>query len=387
MTILQWLSLKNTPGVGPYLFSQLLSTFGSPENVISASYTAITEVDGISHKTARNILEKKIGDREKRELETTLNNNCNIITFLDKTYPKLLKEIHDPPPLLYVAGKLIEDSVSLAIVGSRSATSYGLKNASDIAFNLSLRGIEVVSGMARGIDTSAHTGAMKGNGRTIAVLGSGLGNIYPKENSDLAYKISETGAVISELPFYAPPEAHNFPLRNRIISGMCLGTVVIEAAKKSGSLITAKLALEHNREVFALPGSVASAKSSGTHNLLKQGARLVETADDILEEFPFLSHTNFSNNNSNIEKNLTNNRHHSNTIDDKNNHLELDFDELSVLKVLDSYPVHIDEIQNKLSINMGKLSGILLNLELRGIIQQTPGKFFSICEESRWQNR
>ncbi len=308
------------------------------------------------------------------DYETALDNNCKILTMNDKEYPSLLREIPDPPPILYLHGTL-PDTPHIAIVGSRNATSYGISNAGRIAGELVMSGCCVVSGLARGIDTAAHNGALNKIGATVAVLGSGRGNIYPAVNRELAYKIAVDGAVISEFPYMSPPEAKNFPQRNRIISGISSGTLVVEAAKKSGSLITARLAAEQNREVFALPGSVSSFKSSGTHGLLKQGARLVEGAEDIIEELGYVLQRVDS-----TPDNL-----HENDIENlkktKKNNLGLDFDEMSVIDVLDLYPVHIDEILQKIKMDSGKLSGVLLKLELIGIVKQTTGKMFSLNED------
>jgi DNA processing protein len=222
--------------------------------------------------------------------------------------------------------------------------------------------------MARGIDTSAHEGALMGKGKTVAVLGCGLDRIYPAENRKLYHRISENGAVITEFALETKPEAHNFPIRNRIISGMSLGTVVVEASGKSGSLITARLAAEQNREVFAVPGSVQSFKSIGTHTLIKQGAKLVEHVQDIVEELAPIMETRTA---GNPEK------------QDETRHIvsSLSSDEAFVYELLEPYPEHIDDLVRKTSLAPGKLSGILLKLELKGIVHQSPGKLFSISEK------
>jgi DNA processing protein len=224
--------------------------------------------------------------------------------------------------------------------------------------------------MARGIDTAAHEGAMAAGGETIAVLGSGLERIYPAENKRLFQRISQNGAVVSEFALRTEPEGHNFPLRNRIISGMSLGTVVVEATKKSGSLITARLAAEQNREVFAVPGSIQSFKSTGTHTLIKQGAKLVEHAQDIVEELaPYFQ----------------NNQHRTIVSPDDINEIpaSLSGDESTVFAALEPYPIHIDELSRKISMEPGKLSSILLKLELNGMILQSPGKLFSLSDRQR----
>jgi len=252
----------------------------------------------------------------------------------------------------------------VAVVGSREATGYGTAAAKRICRGLVSKNITVVSGMAVGIDTAAHLGAIEGKGKTVAVLGSGLEEVYPRENRRLFHKIAENGAVITEFHLRAKPEPHNFPIRNRIISGMSLGTVVVEASKKSGSLITARLAAEQNREVFAVPGNIHSFKSSGTHGLIKQGAKLVEHTGDIIEE---------------ISKLMTvEGEAESSKKPDEDNLAELSFEESSVYKNLGAYPVHIDELVRKISIEPGRLSSILLQLELKGLVSQSPGKLFSV---------
>ncbi len=220
--------------------------------------------------------------------------------------------------------------------------------------------------MAKGIDTAAHQGALDGRGRTIAVLGSGFERVYPSENIALFHRIAESGAVITEFPMKTEPDPHNFPRRNRIISGMALGTVVVEATKKSGALITARLAAEQNREVFAVPGSIHSFKSMGTHTLIKQGAKLVEHAQDIIEELSALLPVAAAKEPA-IQK------------ADQNQAPLLSSEESAVIQTLGPYPVHIDDLVRQLSIEPGKLSSILLRLELRGMVQQAPGKLFSVA--------
>jgi DNA processing protein len=218
------------------------------------------------------------------EIERALRQGCRLVTLTDPDFPLLLREIPDPPPFLYVRGDLAGCPRPIAVVGSRNATAYGVETTHRICKDLAGLGFTVVSGMALGIDAAAHEGALSGQGRTVAVLGSGLDNIYPPQHRRLAERIAGSGAVISEFPLQAGPEAHHFPVRNRIISGMSLGTVVVEATKDSGSLITARLAAEQNREVFAVTGSIQSFKSMGTHTLIKEGATLVENVQDIVAE-------------------------------------------------------------------------------------------------------
>ena len=287
----------------------------------------------------------------------------NVTTLTDPAYPALLREIPDPPPYLYVSGNLDGSPRNIAVVGSRNATEYGISTTQKLCADLSAFGLSIISGMAVGIDTAAHHGALAGRGRTIAVLGSGLNNIYPSENVDLLKRISESGAVISEFALNTEPEAHNFPIRNRIISGMSLGTVVVEATRKSGSLITARLAADQNREVFAVPGSIQSFKSIGTHKLIKQGAKLIENAQDVLEELSAFIDT------PKVIKHQGPNRTAQNVS-------LMTPEELAVYRLLSPYPEHIDTSVRKTALEPGKLLSILLQLELNGMVKQLPGKRF-----------
>jgi DNA processing protein len=372
MNNLAWLTLKSVPGIGNLLFKRLLNRFGQPERILNASPDELASVPGISPRLARMIISHRIPEALIRDTEAALSRGCRILTLSDPDYPALLREIPDPPPIMYVRGTL-PDRPGLAVVGSRGASSYGLSNARTLADGLARAGFVVVSGLARGIDTAAHEGALAAGGPTVAVLGNGLSGIYPPENIRLADRIVDNGALVSEFPFFTAPEPRNFPMRNRIISGMTLGTLVVEAAQKSGSLITARLAAEQNREVFAVPGSIRSFKSTGTHSLLKQGAKLVESLDDILEELPRVYQTEAASTQS-PETFVQG-------LDVLKKKFSLDFNDLSVLKVLDSYPVHIDDILDKISVEPGLLSGILLKLELLGLVDQSPGKQFSLKKD------
>jgi DNA processing protein len=268
---------------------------------------------------------------------------------------------------LYISGSLAGTEKNVAVVGSRNATAYGISATQNLCADLTALDITIVSGMALGIDTAAHQGALAGRGKTVAVLGSGLNVIYPAENRRLFERISEQGAVISEFALDTKPEAHHFPIRNRIISGMSMGTIVVEASRKSGSLITARLAAEQNREVFAVPGSIHSFKSTGTHTLIKQGAKLVENAQDVLEEL-----TAFT---SQAPAAADSSYHQS-----AERLASLAPDESELCKILSPYPQHIDAIVRKANIEPGKLLSLLLQLELKGVVQQLPGKFFAIKE-------
>jgi len=362
--LLPWFTLKSVPGVGNHIFKLLINRFGSPETVFKSTIADIAGVDGINAKTASAILSFKTLSKDKNEIIFIEKKGYHIITLTDPLYPSLLYQIHDPPPFLYVHGTIDRSIKKISIVGSRKATAYGITITKRLAQELVSHNVTIISGMALGIDTAAHIGALAGHGKTIAVLGSGLEQIYPQKNRKLFQKISENGAVISEFSLNTGPEAYNFPKRNRVISGMSLGTIVVEAAGRSGSLITARLAAEQNREVFAVPGNINSFKSTGTHRLIKQGAKLVENVNDVLEEFQ-----------------------HIFTIDDKTKEIcnrpveaipELSGDEDKVFRALGPYPLHIDEIIRKSSMETGKLSSILMQMELKGIVQQFPGKLFSL---------
>lgn len=361
-----WIKLKSVPGVGNLLGKRLIDHFKSPQNVFQASDEELLQVDGVTGRHLSAIKTHKIPQSVEAELDLVDRRGYQIVTLTDSNYPQLLRQIPDPPPFLYVSGRLNRSPVKIAIVGSRNATGYGIRTTKALSSDLACLGVTIVSGMARGIDTAAHQGALAAGGKTIAVLGSGLEQIYPAENKPLFQRISEQGAVVSEFSLFTKPEGHNFPIRNRIISGLCLGTVVVEATKKSGSLITARLAAEQNREVFAVPGSIQSFKSIGTHTLIKQGAKLVENAQDIVEELtPMIQpDAGAGNNHRNAEKYVP---------------ALLTPDELQVYEALGPYPVHIDDLARTVSLGPGRLSSILLKLELNGLVQQTPGKFFTIA--------
>lgn len=363
-----WFYLKNVSGIGNHLFKRLIDRFNLPHYVFQASQQELLEVEGISKSQSAAILNYKAPQSIKAELDQVNQKGYKIITLADPLYPPLLKEIPDPPPFLYVCGSLDGSPKNIAVVGSRNATAYGISTTQKLCADLCAHDITIVSGMAVGIDTAAHQGALAGKGQTVAVLGSGFNKIYPSQNLSLFERISEQGAVISEFALNTEPEAHHFPIRNRIISGMSMGTVVVEASRKSGSLITARLAAEQNREVFAVPGSIQSFKSTGTHTLIKQGAKLVENAQDVLEELvaymdpPGLHEDRAQNHTAQIRSSLPP-------------------DELAVYNILSPYPEQIDSLVRKTHIEPGKLLSLLLQLELKEIVQQLPGKFFAIKEK------
>ncbi|MDA8402742.1 MAG: DNA-processing protein DprA, partial [Desulfobacteraceae bacterium] len=331
--------------------------------------------EGVSGRIAGAIKRYRLTDAVRKEMALAAKINCRMVTLLDPEYPPPLRHIPDPPPMLYARGDLKNMENSIAIVGSRDATSYGLSMARRLGADLAALGLPVVSGMARGIDTAAHQGALTAGGRTAAVLGCGVGVIYPPENRALFEKMIETGAVVSELPVMEAPNSYNFPARNRIIAGMTIGTVVVEAARQSGSLITARLAAEQGREVFAVPGSIHSFKSAGTHNLLKQGAKLVTRVEDVLDEFYHLKDRGMPD-----QKGGPLNRSAEKS-SDTDLSAGLTAEEARVLALIEAYPVHMDELSSRSGLSSGRLAGILLTLELKGKIIQSPGKYFTVSGE------
>ena len=358
-----WLALHFLPDIGPVRARRLLSAFGNPETIFQMSLSELKSVEGFSEERARRITNFTQWDRVQRELDTTLQKKAQLITFHDKTYPNSLKYIPDAPLILYVKGEIMEiDGYAVAVVGSRRATDYGIRMAETISYNIASYGLTVVSGMARGIDAASHRGALKAKGRTIAVLGSGIDVPYPSENKGLMNGIASSGAVISEFPLGTNPLKENFPQRNRIISALSLGVLVVEAAVDSGSLITVGYALEQGKEVFALPGNITSRNSKGTNNLIKSGAKLVESAEEIIDELrPQIK---------GILK--------EQTLISKKALPAMTHDEKILYSFLDSEPKHIDSIIRHTDMSSSKALSILLNLELKGVVRQLQGKRFSL---------
>ena len=363
--LLPWFALQSAAGIGNRLFKRLIDHFGTPQSVRLASAQQLKQVQGITARLAAGIREQRITDAMRQEVEQATRAGVRIVTLNDPDYPALLLQIPDPPPLLYLKGSLQKEAGCVAVVGSRNATSYGLQTARQLGAELAGLGITVVSGMARGIDTAAHRGALEAKGRTVAVLGSGLARVYPASNLELSERIACQGAVISEFAMSTDPEPHHFPMRNRIISGLCLGTVVVEASRKSGSLITARLAADQNREVFAVPGSIRSFKSTGTHTLIKQGAKLIENTADILEEIQHRLQVSAAE------------APAAGAQPDPN--CDLTPDERRVLDALSPYPLHIDDLTRALGMQPAIVARALLQLELKGRVQQSAGKHFALC--------
>lgn len=358
------LILNMTDGVGSIRAQALLRHLGSLDNVFKAKDSDISVIKEIGPRLAAGIVRSIREIDIKKEISLIKKHKIDVVGFLDKDYPDRLKEIYSPPIVLYIKGRILaQDEKAIAIVGSRKASFYGMQTAERLGFELASRGITVVSGMARGIDSSAHKGALKAKGRTIAILGSGLARIYPKEHRVLSEEISENGAVISEFPMTTIPDKVNFPKRNRVISGLSLGVIVVEAAEKSGALITADFALEEGREVFAVPGKVDSNNSKGTNRLIKQGARLIESADDVLEEL-------------NLQGDFSCGTGKDNAGLCSKASIKLDKSESLVYNLLTSEPRYIDGLSEDAGMDIASISSILLNLEMRRLVRQLPGKNF-----------
>lgn len=354
--------INMTKGIGSVTFKALIERFGTTKAILNARQNELEMVPRVGAKLAQNIINSSNNTDVKNELNVAEKNNIKIIPYYSNEYPHNLKSIYDPPMLLYIKGNITEnDIMSLAVVGSRTCTYYGKTQAERISRSLSQMGFTIVSGMARGIDTVAHSSALKAGGRTIAVLGCGLSRIYPKESHQLADKIIENGAVISELPLSSPPDKRNFPPRNRIISGLSLGVIVIEAALRSGSLITAKWALEHGKEVFAVPGPIDSTQSRGTHQLIKDGAKLVESTDDIVEELGPLSESLITKDGKEIKDPRS---------------LRLNGQESKIFSILSSLPLGIDEIITATNLPASVVASTLMILEIKKAVKQLSGKRF-----------
>ncbi len=368
---LPWFILREIPFLGNVMYKKLIHHFQNPEKVLNASENQLKSIDNISVKIINGITNhKKFQNSAKRELEKIISKNINIVTLTDPSYPPLLKQINDPPPFLTYLGKLDNIAPCISIVGSRRATSYGLSSSENLSYRLAKKGFQIVSGLARGIDSRAHKGALRAQGKTIAVLGSGINVVYPRENKTLFNTISDNGTIISEFKVDTKPFPPNFPIRNRIIAGLSCGSIVVEAAKKSGSLITARLAAEYNREVFAVPGSIQSQKSHGTHALLKQGAKLVENEMDIMDELHHFIHSTKKPQKKSLQnQNLSHYKNCRPTGPE-------------ILKFIGPYPVHIDALIEDSGMNSSQITSQLLDLELAGKVNRHQGNYYSISEEN-----
>ncbi len=361
-----WLALNFTKDVGPVTVRKLISGLGSPGKIFSSPLRRLAEIPDIGEARAQKIAAFDGWDRVERERSAIDALRVNVVPYTDPSYPAALRDFDDAPILLYLKGAITpEDAYSVAIVGSRHMTEYGRKVAHMMAAGLAERGITVISGMARGIDTTAHKGALAAGGRSIAVLGCGIDRPYPPENKSLFQELSQNGCVVSEFPVGTPPNKENFPRRNRIISGLSLAILVVEAAENSGSLITAEYALEQGKDVFAVPGNITNPNAAGCNMLIQKGARLVLRVDDILEELaPKLR---------GMIKSSAADRASAPP------RLDITPEEGAICNVLGDEPKHIDLIARETRFPPSQLSAMLLSLEIKGVIRQIEGKRFTLA--------
>ena len=358
-----WLALGQVKGLGCVGFKKLAARFADPTKALSASIAELEQVEGLHREAIAGLANFSDWAAIENEIRRVREAGIQIIPFNSPDYPTRLRMIADPPPFLYVKGTIrAQDEKAVAIVGSRSASEYGRRMARDLSRGLTSLGFTVVSGMARGIDGTAHDAALHARGRTIAVLGSGVERAYPPEHEALYHRICENGAVISELPIGTRPMAFNFPARNRLISGFSLGVVVVEATEKSGSLITAAMAVEQGREVFAVPGEAGASRSRGSHRLIRQGAKLVERVDDIIEE---------------IAPQLLSNS--GGAVQPSRLVLPQSASEAArkVFALLQESSLQVDQVIERSGLAPAQALEVLLDLELQGFLRQSPGKIYT----------
>jgi len=357
-----WVGFNRIPGIGRVRLSQLENCFGSLSDAWKAAPAQLRDA-GLDSKSVRSITSYRPKIALDSEMEKLDRYGVTVVTFRDPGYPSRLKEIYDYPPLLYIRGRLLpEDEWCLAVVGTRRATIYGKQVTEEIVTDLAQNKITIVSGLARGIDTVAHRSALEAGGRSIAVFACGLDIVYPGENADLARRIQQRGALVSEYPLGTKPRAEYFPRRNRIMSGISLGVLVVEAGETSGAMITANLALEQNREVFAIPGSILSNASRGTNHLIQEGAKLVRDHRDILEEL-----------------NLTAVAYQ---MEMKEVIPPSDIESL-ILKQLGAEPTHIDEVCRSSKLPVSTVSSTLAMMELKGLVKQVGAMNYALARETR----
>ena len=368
-----WIALNMTPGVGPRVATNLLERFGSPSSVFHARRSEL-ELVRLKPETIESIIKNEFAERAEGELERVKKIGGDILILDDGSYPSLLREIADPPITLYVRGdwQACLEQPCVGVIGSRMCSTYG-ENASEmLSRDLASRGITVVSGLARGIDAAAHKGALQGKGRTVAVMGTGIDGVYPKENTRLVRDILDNGGcLVSQFPLGTPPLKDNFPYRNRIISGLSLGVLIVEASERSGSLITARLATEQNREVMAVPGNITSSNSYGTNYLIKAGAKLVQQWQDIVAELP-----------SEIAARILPPK-----IEEKKNGsskqqellpADLNDNERKVWSLLNAdEATHIDMLLETSGLSFGDLNSVLVGLDIKDMIRVLPGKHYA----------
>ena len=357
------IALNLIEGVGPVRARSLLEHFGDAPKILSASKHELTRVRNVGEDTAEKIFNWEKGIDLAGELKRISDYGCHVLISSDDNYPASLREIYDPPLVLYVKGELtVKDKNAVAMVGSRMTTNYGIETARKLGYQLAYVGVTVVSGGARGIDTAAHQGALSGKGRTVAVLGTGINLVFPVENAELFERIAANGAVVTQFPFNRKADKQTFPIRNRIVAGMTLGTVVVEANLSSGALITANFATEYGRQVFAVPGRIDSPRSKGCHDLIKKGAKLCEGAEDVLSEFEYLFPPS--------------NRPPSSAETGQLFAIELSDSEKKVYDAVGEEEVHIDDIIRRSGLAASGVSVALLALEMKRILRQLPGRMY-----------
>jgi DNA processing protein len=354
-----WMVLSQMPGVGNATFWALVERFGSPEKVLCLPPEEMENVARTGKRQLQGFSQiEKIKRSCQQQLRKLQNMGCICLTFADDHYPELLRQISDPPPVLYLHGdKQLLSTCCIAIVGSRASTSYGNRTAFALAKKLGDAGVTIVSGLALGIDAESHRGALAGDGGTIGVLGCGIDVLYPRQHGRLYKEIAEKGVIVSEYPLGTPPEGFRFPARNRIIAGLSRGVVVVEAARKSGSLITAQFALDEGREVYGVPGQVDSFKSSGVHWLLQQGAKLVQSENDILEDLALTHSLTMKMDQSSGDSAVT----------------ALDPAARQLLENIEAYPQAREVVLHKSGLKVSEFSELLLLLELDGFVEILPG--------------
>lgn len=368
----RYLHLQLISDVGPIHFRRLLDYFGSPDAILGASVAELQHVEGVGAKRAESIFRSRSDDAVKREIERAVECNVRIVCLDDPDYPRPLRNIPDSPICLYVRGNFKPtDAVAVAIVGTRKCSHYGREQAIRFGEILGRAGFTIVSGLARGVDAYAHQGALRGGGRTIAVLGNGLPEIYPPEHESLAGEVADHGAVVSEIPLDVKPSPANFPSRNRIIAGLSLGVVVIEAGVRSGALITARLANEYNREVFALPGRVDHPQqTAGVNGLIRDGgAKLITCLEDVLDEFGDVGRI--------MAETATEETEEAASGEGVTIAHALSADEQAILQALDAGGSHPDDIGASTRLESGRVLATLTSLQLKGLAREMPGKRFA----------
>jgi DNA processing protein len=358
-----FVALNMIDHVGPVRVRQLLEHFGKAPAILSATKQQLLQVRGIGEETAEAISAWEKNIDLKAEWQRIQDFGCHILIQTDEAYPEPLRQIYDPPIVLYVKGELgPKDKNAVALVGSRMTTHYGMEVARRLAYQLAYVGVTVISGGARGIDTAAHQGALSAQGRTVAVLGTGINLVFPPENAELFERVAAQGAVVTQFPFNRAADKQSFPIRNRIVAGMTVGTVVVEANLTSGALITANMAVDFGRQVFAVPGRIDSPRSKGCHDLIKKGAKLCESAEDILSEFEYLFPTT--------------NRLPSPSETGVLPALTLPENEQKVYDALSAEESSIDEAIRRSGLPPSAVSVALLSLEMKRLVKQLPGKLF-----------